>query len=169
MEFIDYYALLYITPAASPEEISLAFRRQAIKWHPDKNPGSDTTERMQRINEARLILTDKEARKRYDAEYARQSQAPAAEDNPPTEEPATPYRTAPKTTRPKVTDDDLARWMGNARRQSIDLARQTIKDFAGMSKVAAKEGAKAFGMHIAAYVASGIFFTLLFAMMKGCN
>jgi len=124
---------------------------------------------MQRINEARLILTDEDARKRYDAEYARQFQEPAADNSPYGEEPAASYRTTSKTARAKVVDDDLARWMENARRQSVELARQTIKDFAGMSKVAAKEGAKAFGVHMAGYVLSGLFFMLLFAMIKGCN
>lgn len=169
MEFINYYDLLGIAPSATGEEIGVAFKRQAIKWHPDKNPGSDTTERMQRINEARLILTDEDARKRYDVEYARQFQEPAADNSPYGEEPTASYRTAQKTTRTRVVDDDLARWMENARRQSVELARQTIKDFAGMSKVAAKEGAKAFGVHITGYIISGLFFTVLFAMMKGCN
>ncbi|WP_187271138.1 J domain-containing protein [Neolewinella aurantiaca] len=165
MEFIDYYHILDITPSATTEEIGVAFKRQAIKWHPDKNPGTDTTERMQRINEARLILTDEDARRRYDAEYNRHVREDSANSRTTAGRGGASYQAS----RQGVTDDDLARWMENARRQSVDLARQTAKDFAGMSKVAAKEGAKAFGMHMAGYVLSGLFFMLLFAMMNGCN
>ena len=67
--FKDYYKLLDIPQNASDEEIKKAFREQAIKWHPDRNQGTDTTLRMQEINEAYLILKDKEARARYDIEY----------------------------------------------------------------------------------------------------
>ena len=61
--FIDYYELLEIDSSASPVDIKSAFKKQALKWHPDKNPGIDTTEMMQRINEAYLILKDEEARR----------------------------------------------------------------------------------------------------------
>jgi curved DNA-binding protein CbpA len=169
MEFIDYYELLEITPAATAEEMGTAFKRQAIKWHPDKNPGTDTTERMQRINEARLILADPEARKRYDAAFAHHFREPGTTGEHRAEEP-TPQDQAQRTTsRAKVVDEDLARWMENARRQSVDLARQTIKDFTGMSKVAVKEGVKTFGQYIAAYAVSGLLVTFFFAMMRGCS
>ena len=67
--FVDYYAVLEIKETVSSEEIKQAFKKQAIKWHPDKNSDSDTTEMMQLINEAYLILKDDEARGRYDIEY----------------------------------------------------------------------------------------------------
>ena len=69
--FKDYYAILDISQSATLAEIKYAFRTQAIKWHPDKNQGNDTTEKMKEINEAKLILTDDEARVRYDREYMR--------------------------------------------------------------------------------------------------
>ena len=67
--FKDYYKLLEITQNATDEEIRKAFKTQAIKWHPDKNQDTDTTLRMQEINEAYLILKDKEGKNRYDSEY----------------------------------------------------------------------------------------------------
>ena len=60
--FIDYYEVLEIKSTASIEEVKAAFKMQALKWHPDRNLGVDTTLRMQLINEAYLILKDVEAR-----------------------------------------------------------------------------------------------------------
>ena len=52
MMFKDYYSLLEIDETASQDEIKKAFRGQAVKWHPDRNKGLDTTSQMQAINEA---------------------------------------------------------------------------------------------------------------------
>ena len=41
--FVDYYAVLEIEITATSEEIKAAFKKQALKWHPDKNQGKDTT------------------------------------------------------------------------------------------------------------------------------
>jgi DnaJ-class molecular chaperone len=69
--FKDYYAVLVISQSATLAEIKSAYRTQAMRWHPDINRGMDTTEKMKEINEAKLILTDEEARVRYDREYLR--------------------------------------------------------------------------------------------------
>ena len=66
---VDYYKILEIEKNSNSKEIKSAFRRQAIKWHPDKNPNIDVNGKMQLINEAYLILKDVEARKHYDLEY----------------------------------------------------------------------------------------------------
>lgn len=68
--FKDYYKILGITSDASPEEIKKAYRTQSMRWHPDPNPGADTTAMMQDINEAYNILKDPSTRERYDREYS---------------------------------------------------------------------------------------------------
>ena len=67
--FKDYYQILEITPQASLSEIKQAYRAASKKWHPDVNPGKDTTQIMQDINEAYAILKDETKRMRYDTEY----------------------------------------------------------------------------------------------------
>lgn len=67
--FKDYYKILEIKQSASKEEIKSAYRKMALKWHPDKNTQRDTTKEMQDVNEAYHILYDDIKRKRYDLEY----------------------------------------------------------------------------------------------------
>ncbi len=67
--FKDYYSILGIPENATPEQIKAAYRTQALKWHPDKNPDRDTTEQMKDINEAYSILSNADTRARYDKEY----------------------------------------------------------------------------------------------------
>ncbi len=67
MEFKDYYAILGVSPDASEEEIKRAFRRLALKYHPDRNPGDKAAEeKFKEINEAYQVLGDPEKRARYD-------------------------------------------------------------------------------------------------------
>ena len=66
MEF-DYYEILEISRNASGDEIKKAFRRLALKYHPDRNSGDKEAElKFKQINEAYQVLSDEQKRSIYD-------------------------------------------------------------------------------------------------------
>ncbi len=63
----DYYDILGVEKNASDEDIKKAFRKLALKYHPDKNPGDKAAEeKFKDINEAYQVLSDNEKRSNYD-------------------------------------------------------------------------------------------------------
>lgn len=63
----NYYDTLWVNKTASEDEIKKAFRKLAMKYHPDRNKGDKTVEsKFKEINEAYSVLSDKEKRKQYD-------------------------------------------------------------------------------------------------------
>lgn len=163
MIFVDYYKILEIEKNSSFQEIKSAFRIQAIKWHPDKNRDVDVNEKMQLINEAYLILKDEEARKHYDIEYDKfyqYFQHKKEEQNSTSSFEKNIYEEY------KFDDETLKRWMQNAKKQAVDLAKQTIKEMAELSVTATKEaGSKMFEMFIS-YTVVGFIILIIF---KACN
>ena len=65
-----HYDNLRVTRNAPPGVIKAAYRALSQEFHPDKNLGRDTTRIMKIINEAYAVLSDPEARARYDASLA---------------------------------------------------------------------------------------------------
>ena len=63
----DYYKSLGVEKKASNKEIKKAFRKLALKYHPDKNPDKDTSKKFQEIAEAYEILGDEDKRSQYDS------------------------------------------------------------------------------------------------------
>jgi curved DNA-binding protein CbpA len=159
--FIDYYKILEIEITASSEEIKAAFKKQAIKWHPDKNPDNDTTLKMQVLNEAYLILKDPEARKLYDIEYIKFSKINTKKES---------QRDHENFTEDYIVSDDLLkRWMDSARKQSVDLAKQTIIDFKEMVVIGTKAAAKASGSQLLAQLFISLLIIVIMSLVGLCS
>jgi molecular chaperone DnaJ len=66
-EKADYYEVLGVSRTATAKEIAAAYRKKAIKYHPDSNPGDeDATQKFKQAAEAYEVLSDTEKRARYD-------------------------------------------------------------------------------------------------------
>lgn len=67
MEYKDYYKILGVERSAKQDEIKKAYRKLAVKYHPDKNPGDKAAEeKFKEISEAYQVLGNEESRRKYD-------------------------------------------------------------------------------------------------------
>ena len=67
MDYKDYYKILGVSKTATQDEIKKAFRKLAMKYHPDKNAGDKTAEaKFKEVNEANEVIGDAEKRRKYD-------------------------------------------------------------------------------------------------------
>ncbi|MCG2612736.1 J domain-containing protein [Terrimonas sp. NA20] len=179
--FIDYYELLELSSTANSNEVQTAFRRQALKWHPDENPGLDTTLKMQLINEAKLILLDTEAREKYDHQYLKFKLFQSTRKNSPNpkqqqtqshEERQSSQATASyggSHTSFEFEDELLKKWMRNAKTQAVDLAKQTIDELRQMSKTGIIEGMNAMGKALLSQIVISVMVLLIIALIRGCS
>jgi DnaJ-class molecular chaperone len=175
--FVDYYELFEIEADVSQETIKAAFRKQALKWHPDRNQHTDTTKQMQLLNEAYLILKDPEARVKYDKEYHRYKQfnkEKTAQEENQTKKTAENQQHQKDDKKDdfssfKIEDDILEKWIKNARRQAVELAKQTIKDLKGMSYEGLKEGAKGAGTQLFYQLLISFIFFILIGLIGTCS
>lgn len=62
----DYYKTLGICKGSTDEDIKKAYRKQALKWHPDKNKSAAAEDKFKEIAEAYEVLSDPKKREVYD-------------------------------------------------------------------------------------------------------
>ena len=124
MEQSDYYALLGVDQRSSPEEISQAFRRLALQYHPDANPGNhEAGERFKAIAEAYSVLSNPEKRQDYDRQIA-DWHVSSQHMNP------TPTVPVPPQSGSRVVfDDALASALAEVAGAVADEVREALRDF----------------------------------------
>jgi len=84
MEYRDYYKVMGVSRSATADEIKKVYRKLAMQFHPDRNPGDKKAEdRFKEINEAYQVLSDTQKRARYDqlGESYTQAQQNGQSDN----------------------------------------------------------------------------------------
>lgn len=80
---VDYYAQLGLSRDATPVEIKTAFKKLALRYHPDVYKGEDAHERMRQLLQAYQTLIDPAARQQYDAELTSSRRTTSATYNSP--------------------------------------------------------------------------------------
>jgi hypothetical protein len=126
----DYYELLGVAEKATASQIRKAYREAAKKWHPDKNPGIDTTLKMQRINEAYLVIGDAVSRSQYDRElehYREECRIPRASETWSNETTAFRYTGQGNENKAQteyhIRDPNLSQKINEARQKAYEMAK----------------------------------------------
>lgn len=114
---------------------------------------------MQLLNEAYLILKDIEARTRYDLEYDKYVHYHSVRKREPSYDDF-------EDKEYQFSDETLERWVSNARKQAVELAKQTVKEISDLSIKATKAAGKEMGSMLIYYLISGVIILLLFNMCK---
>mmetsp|Transcript_14906 Transcript_14906/g.58432 ORF Transcript_14906/g.58432 Transcript_14906/m.58432 type:complete len:304 (-) Transcript_14906:816-1727(-) len=100
--YTDYYGILGVSPSADTREIKSAFRRAALKYHPDVNQAVDAPERFNEIKMAYQILSDPDRRSKLDSSRAKRvavsNDSGASSSSPSGSPPPTPQGETPKGT-----------------------------------------------------------------------
>ncbi len=169
----DYYSILDLTYTATQAVIKKNYRTLVKKWHPDINKNQDATSKMQEITEAYLILSDPDARLRYDiihTFYFREKKKETEEtnfsrSNEQTEKGEKSKEDIPKTERqatPDVQNDPvLDDWILKAKQQATEFVRQSIKDVKGITANGCKYTAYAIVITIILFVVILIIVTVI--------
>ncbi|MCK9500070.1 MAG: J domain-containing protein [Bacteroidales bacterium] len=166
----NLYSILHIDRYSSKGDIKKAYRKLALKWHPDKNQSCKAHDSFIEINEAYLILSDEEARAKYNAEYdfffARTTQI----DKEPVFEESTSFsRSNSSKQKSSYRDPDLNNWTFSAKKQAEKYASMSFSDFAKLIGEVIVETGKQ-GGNAVIYAFSGIIGTsAIFSLFFGIN
>ena len=157
----NHYKTLGLEPTATKEEIKQTFRRLALKYHPDKNKSPNAHEIFISINEAYLLLSDDEARIKYDREYqsyfGQKAKTEGFEIHK--QRQAETESSKQEQTNPQFEDEDLNQWTRNARQQAESFAKMAFDDFSklilGMVKETGFQLGNAFLVMVGAFLSMG--------------
>lgn len=163
--FKDYYAILEISFPSDEKEIKAAYRKQSLKWHPDRNPGKNTEEEMKSVNEAYTILSKPDLKRKYDAEYTVFRKQKRANQN------ITYTRNTERTYNKQweyaydVKDENLKNDINNARKSSEEY----VKAFMASLKTDAKSAAKGALKGAMPYIISGVILLVFTLFVQMCS
>lgn len=131
----DFYALLGVAPSAHDSEIRSAYRKIAVKLHPDRNPGNkDAERRFKEASQAYSVLSDTKNRSKYDGlRHERKVFGPAAGSGPQFQEaPSYTYPVADVQVEIELCRDEL----DNGCLKAVAVSRrQTCPDCKGSGRV----------------------------------
>jgi len=161
--FIDYYKIFDLPKNSTKVEIRKRYRELAKKYHPDINKDENATRLMQEILEAYYILSDDEARERYDLLYDRyyaykgESKTKSNNSsNSNSQESKTGFQDF------QFNDPILEKWILNAKKQALDFISKTYKDTKGITKNGCKYFVYALGINIVLVI-------LLSILIRACG
>ena len=160
--FKDYYKILGVEPNATQEEIKKAYRSQSMRWHPDKNPGVDTTAKMQDINEAYNILKDSVKRARYDTEFARFNSTRFEQKKKANHESA---KETSKESEYDIKDETLKEDIKEARKAAEDY----VREFYASLKKDAKKAARGAWNEAKGFIVVGLIMTFIASIVVTCS
>ena len=124
----DYYKILNVNRNTTIVEIKKAYRKLALQWHPDVNKKPNAHEMFISINEASLILSDEEARTKYNIEYDLYFKTTIDSEY------EFEYQSKDNSTETKHTSHvykspDLNNWTKSAKRQAEKYAFMSFSEF----------------------------------------
>jgi DnaJ-class molecular chaperone len=154
----NYYEVFGISKSATQEELKKRYRQLAKKHHPDVNKSADATAKMQEIQEAYYILSDDEARSRYDIQYERIYGSKKHEFTEQAKNEKSDQRSY------QIDDPILERWMANAKRQSVDFVKKLYRDTRGIAASGCYYYFKALGICVLIFIAIVILVTIIRAL-----
>ena len=162
--FKDYYEILEISRYATSEEIKSAYRAMSKKWHPDKNPDNDVTQKMQDINEAYAILKDENKRNRYDLEYSRfKEQFKAQTINNATDK--TENQESEYSYDYNVNDEILKQYINEAR----EYAKKLVEEFVSSFRTATKDAVKGAWDGVKGYIYGVFILSVIIFIIGTCS